>query len=168
MNVNVLTNPLKTFKVIHNIKRPYVSVGNPPVDKTIREFEFSVDLYPNYFDLTVGVWNVAISQSIVSNNSADRKSKASTIFHISTNLLSQAVKDPYSNLPASSRNVPLATIYVDNIKKDEFQLERLRPIFFQVENPSRFCFVARYFEVVKTTVDLNINIELTFLFQRLL
>ncbi len=170
MNVNVLSNPLKTFKVVNNIIR----VALPIVDKkdpTQREFEFTVDLFPNYFDLTKGVWQVAISQAIISNAAEEggKKNTVSTIFHISTNLLSHAVKDPYklNSLP-SSRQVVLASFIATNIKKDEFELDRFNPIYFQVENGSRSFFTVRYSEVLKTRIDLNIFVELTFLFQRII
>jgi hypothetical protein len=86
MNVNVVANPLKTFKVKHNIVR---DKSNPQQ----KDFEFSTDLFPNYFDIRTGVWNVAISQAITTNNL--QNSSVSTLFNVSTNLLSHAVTDPY-------------------------------------------------------------------------
>ena len=159
--VSLVANPLKTFKVIHNIRRTISAE-----EKTTREFEFTVDLYPVYFDLSIGVWNVAISQYIMSNKI---KEKLSTMFHVSTNLLTHPVKDPYDiKSQASSKYVPIATIFSTDLKQDVFELERLNPIFFQVENKSRFSFNVRYSEIFKVDKPLDFNVELTFLFQRLL
>ena len=127
MNVNVIANPLKTFKVKHILERTLSSLKQ-------RDFEFIVDLYPNYFDITTGVWNVAISQALICNVHRNGTNIASGFFHVSTSLLSHAVKDPNAESPekVSSKNVILATIAV--FKAKQFQMERDQfnpPIFFK-------------------------------------
>ena len=171
MNVNVVANPLKTFKVKHNIVR---DKSNPQQ----KDFEFSTDLFPNYFDIRTGVWNIAISQAITTNNL--QSSSVSTLFNVSTNLLSHAVTDPYFKIDKkikpskrllpqiASRNVVLATFGMYKIKYNEMQLERISSlIFFQIDNAPRSAFMVRYYELTDVKA-CDIDIELTFLFQRLI
>ena len=169
MNVNVVANPLKTFKVVHSLKRT-------EDNKEQHKFEYTVDLYPNYFDLNVGIWNVAISQAIFSNN--QRNNTISSLFNVTTSLLSHAVPDPYykpiekTDLPFSriaSRNVVLTTVGVYKLKYQEMQIERYNPpLFFQIENSNRATFSVCYSEINENQKVMNLDIELTFLFQRLL
>jgi|LakMenE18May10ns_1017289.scaffolds.fasta_scaffold00341_1 hypothetical protein len=158
MNVNVVSNPLKTFKVVHSLT--YTASEK----KTV--FQFVVDLYPNYFDLTEGVWNVAISQYLVRNKN---RTALNVLFNVSTNLIHHVVKDPYDKLSLpTSRHVVLTTILCSKTKGDSFDFTLLNPLFFQVESAPRSSFLLQYSMIPNLTVNnFDIDIELTFLFQRI-
>ena len=76
------------------------------------------------------MWNIAILQAITTNNL--QSSSVSTLFNVSTNLLSHAVADPYFKIDKkiepskrllpqiASRNVVLATFQMYKIKYNIF------------------------------------------------
>ena len=157
MNVHVIENPLKTIKVKHAILKKNSQINN---------FQFNVELEPNYIDLSTGIWNVAIAQFILINNG----NILSTVIDISTNLCFQTAKNPYEQFSqAETKFVPLKSIAILDLKHGRFTFDQFHPpLFFQVEKGNNYSFIVNYSEVPSLQNEkLNLEVELTFLFQRL-
>lgn len=161
MNVNILSNPLKTLKVYHSLIKT-------EANKDQNEFCFTVHLNPNYFDLSEGVWNVAITEFILENKTAAPIANI-ILLNVSTSLLSQAIKNPYvKSTQHISRPTPLATLFASKLKARESLFDRFTPIYFQVEKSTAFSFDVFYSEVpTNIHATLNLGIHVTFLFQRI-
>lgn len=161
MNVNIVTNPLKTLKVYHLVTKT-------AANKEQNDFRFTVPLNPNYFDLSEGVWNVAITEFILENKSSTPITNI-VLLNVSTNLLSQAIRNPYvKNTQHISRPTPLATLFASKMKARESLFDRFTPIYFQIENSCAYSFDVIYSEVPTNIHDiLNLGVHVTFLFQRI-
>lgn len=159
MNVNVVANPLKTLKVYHILTKD-------ETNKMQNEFQFTVQLNSSYFNLSEGTWNIGISEFIIHNLGATIPTII--LLNVSTNLLSQGVKDPYSkNAQYISRPTPLATLFAAKLKSKEMVFDRFTPIYFQIENKTAYSFQVNYSEVpTNVHLQLNLGIHVTFLFQR--
>jgi len=173
--MNPTHNPLKILKTVNQ----FTKVAKPDNESDdsklylISDFQFVVELYPSYFNLGEGVWNVGLSQAIIRNIGAKF---AKTAFNAKTSLVTQFVKNPYKlTESATTQYVTLNTITLGDgdMKKNAFYIDVFNPIlWFQVEKGNSTSFVLEYSEVTSNNftnenLAYELEIESTFLFQRI-
>jgi hypothetical protein len=169
--MNGILNPLKLLKTVNQIKKKKNTNLRGDIHPKF-DFQFRVELYPDYFDLSIGVWNVTLSQCLVRNLG---NTKAFAVFDVKTSLATQFVRDPYNlQEPPSSKYVTLNTVGVGTgLPKNSFFLDSYNPqLWFTCDKAQPTCFILEYSQITSPKFDHNneeyeLEIESTFLFQRL-
>lgn len=154
MEVVVINNPLKVIKMKGTFKYPE--------DRNDANINY-LEIVPSYMDLSKGVWNMSLDSYALKTN--DESKHLDCVLEVSTNFVNSF---EYIQLTRNFQSVPavLGHMYGFGTVKTFDHFEKK---WFTVENTGFGNSLSLYLkqnEIFKTTF-INVNYEITILFQRI-